>query len=212
MTSTRKPLFQVGMAEMIGVLSVFSIVFGAMWAPTAIFQTVLLLVLVLVAVMLTVAVSGKGVSRVFAQGFVAWAAVYLLAFVMMESRLEVFHRREIPLPTTVLWGELQLHISEFRYRHHESQAYSNVISRGNYGEIFDASGNLVGRMHNGIAKGQLGVDTEIAPTSGVFYVTGQLLWVLGLGYLIGKFAVGFRRYQENVQSAAASDKDLASDG
>lgn len=201
MTSTRKPLVQLGMAEMIGVLSIFSIVFGAMWAPAIVFPMVVLFVMILSAAILAIAWVGMGEVRTFASGFVAWTMVYLLACIAIECNLGLFEEGAEPfvLPTTTLWEQLREPLTRFELKPlDESASYPGVRVSDDGLSVLNENGVEIGYVADWSGRDVSGVGFFIKETPGAtrFLRTGYLLWYLVLGHLGGKSAVGFARFQD----------------
>ena len=200
MSSKRKPLFQLGMAEMIGVLSVFSIVFGAMWAPAIAFPMVVLVVVILAAAIVSIAWVGVGEARTFALGNVAWTVVYLLACIAIECDLGLFKKEpeRFVLPTTYLWEQLREPLTQFELRPlNESASYPDAHVSDDGRSVLDENGVEIGYVADWSGRKVSGIGFYIkeTPSATRFLRTGYLLWYLALGYLGGKFAVAFARFQ-----------------
>ncbi|MBA2117995.1 hypothetical protein [Bremerella alba] len=108
------------------------------------------------------------------------------------------------LPTTIVWesGYESLEHKVYKYRDNGEVISSSLEPhRDPQGNVLDKDGNVLG-VHgvNGNNLRSIGVYT--VPKAGTYYVVGELLWAMLLGYLGGKFVLGFRRFQDNQETEA----------
>lgn len=186
----RKPLVQWTILEFIGVVTVGTLVVGAMWASTPVFTFCLFVSMVLVLGMGTIALTGRGEWRLFATGFtmvvLAYTALGMLGF---ASRL----------PTHDFWRYLQPSLTRAEYREDPPPSLTDPVIYQS-GSIYDETGKRLGSIH-GISR-----RIEITPSNRVYTQTGHVFWTLLGAYVAGKFAVSFCRYQNHQHSTTSATK------
>ncbi|WP_146118552.1 hypothetical protein [Blastopirellula marina] len=162
----------------------------------------LLAMLILIA-MLVLAFTGRKEWRTFAIGFALAAAFF--GVVSKTNPAEI--------PTQWIWDQLRDHVSRRVFVLDDAiMADSQTLSVTPDGLVRDEEGQPVGGLSGFAPNGgyfsgpdqSLNLPTihfDYAPTTSTFQQTGRAFWFLLLGYLGGKFAVGFRRYQDNMEAA-----------
>lgn len=195
--SERKPLVQWTITEFISVFTVGTLILGAMWAPEPVFKFTLFVTMVLVLAIGTIALTGRGESRLFATGFtmviLAYTAMWMLGYATQ-------------LPTHDFWLYLQPSVTRAEYVEDPPPSLVKPVVYQS-GIIYDARGRRISSIkthrYDRFARRQI----EITPTDWIYTATGHVAWPILLAYCAGKFAVGFRRYQ-NRKTAPASAVDL----
>lgn len=198
----RRPLAQWTIREFIFVLSVGILVLGSMWAAKLIWQLAMLLVMLIMIAMLVVAFTGRGEWRTFAIGFALAVAFYGV----------VSTTKPAEIPTQWIWDQLRDHVSRQVFvLDGEPLPDSQKLSVTPDGLVRDENGQSIGGLSGFAPNGDYysGPDQSLnlpriyfdyAPTTAVFQAVGKAFWPMLLGYLSGKFAVGFRRYQDHKEA------------
>ncbi|MHC2070556.1 hypothetical protein ACYFX5_24055 [Bremerella sp. T1] len=193
----RKPLVQFSIAELVTVLTIGCLVVGAMWAHEIVSNLALLVAMGIVIGNLIVIAVARNQPRTFAIGFTLAAFSYAVLSLIVEHRIGETSefRLDRELPTTKLWMELREPITrEYFYLDDKLIPESRKPTFLEDGRtVVDKDGTKLGRVSS---LGGSKLKIKESPSGTMFIRTGFVVWTLLLGYLGGKFAVGFRRYQD----------------
>ena len=200
--SQPKALVQISMAEAVVLLTAACLLIGMIWSPWWWLECLFFLLAIVAFLMTAIACSARGETKWFAAGFSILAIGYLgLSMAVQAGMVRVGAVYVNELPTTMVWqnGYEWIKRETFRYADN-SEAISSSLEpyRDPQGYILDKKGNVLGVDTAGANKLRH-VRIFIVPSVGTYSVIGELSWALLLGYLGGKFVVGFRRYQENAR-------------
>lgn len=205
----RQALVQWSLGELVIVLTTGTIVIGSMWAPQVFLWLVLIFFMLLVFSMVAISRVGRHHWRTFATGFCCFTIGYLAALLLVENpNLSTFPTIG-QLPTTNLMFQCQEILTHTRYiKDGKVIPASRELKIDTYGNVIDSDGNSLGST---MAVGPLIPGVMGTPNAGIqivrnpdpiAYITlGHVFWALLLGYLGGKFAVGFQRFQNNQETA-----------
>lgn len=145
-----------------------------------------------------IVIVGQKEWRTFAIGFVVMAICYSALLVVVERK--VAQSTEIPLrgylPTTALWYSLKEPLTRQQFFMNDAAIPTDknpTLANDNY-TVLDGDGNKIGKLASG------GIKLVKTPTNDQFEMTGYAVWYILLGYLGGKFAVGFQRFQNNQET------------
>jgi len=214
--SDSKPLIQFSVAELVVVLTIGTLVGGSMWAPNILLQLVMVLVLLLPLVFVTMALIGKDSWRIFSIGFVVFALGYFTAGIVIKNQSLSLPNSHQELPTDYLWSQLYESIVQRVYFKDGKPISEDLEPKSDeWGNVTDKNGNYLGNLNaketnaRGSFGGGGGVPTPGGPPVKLrsipwwetFQTIGHLLWMLTFGYLGGKFAVGFQRFQHNQETS-----------
>lgn len=215
--STHAPWVQWSLLELVVVLTIGVVVLGSIWAPPIFLNLVLAGFMLLVFSLLAIAWVGRGSWRTFATGFCCFSFAYLAALVLVETGQSRLFQGVGQLPTTSLMITWQSSLTRTQYIK-DGQPISDELkpTMDNMGNVIDADGNTLGStiaMGGGgfFAGGGPGtpvpaIYVKQTPNYSTYMTLGHVFWTLLLGYLGGKFAVGFRRFQDNQETAPPSDE------
>ncbi|MEW4561216.1 hypothetical protein AB1K70_01750 [Bremerella sp. JC770] len=200
----RIPLVQWSLGELVVVVTVATVVVGSLWAPMIFFQLAMILLMLIASILVVILCIGSGYLRTFCIGFASAVGVYLLALILVESPYGIFVAEDVRLPTTTIWAKMQPHITQIRAGSYPRSSVNKELIWQDDSTLKDVDGNHYGAVRNlDLIKspiiGQQYID--FAPSLNVFYAIGQSVWLLTLGYLGGKFAVGFQRFQHNQETS-----------
>ncbi len=200
----RKALIQFSIAEVITVLTVLCLLAGMIWSDWWMLEHLFFVVVMAALLMTAIACTAMGETRRFAAGFSVLMIGYLLLSVAIQAgTFKVFSVYVNELPTTMLWENGHDLVKRKVYKYQDTK---EIISRslGPYkdeqGQVRDHQGNVLG-IHGTGTSSMRGILIYTYPTDDAYDVVGELFWALLLGYLGGKFVVGFHRYQENARPA-----------
>ncbi|PQO42123.1 hypothetical protein [Blastopirellula marina] len=192
----RKPLVQFSIRELLTVLVVGTVVIGSLWAHPAMVWVVMLFAMLLVFSMLTIAIIGRDGWRWFGAGFSVFAVGYFATWMTMESFGNQFPDLLRPMPTTDLLRQLQESLTYISFEKDGQPIPAELEPIMNdAGDVYDRHGNRLGgtnRFDPFLAPSVRVVQT---PSTDTYHTLGQIFFMLLLGYLGGKFAVGFARFQ-----------------
>ncbi len=209
----QKPLVQWTIREFLFVLTVGIVVLGSMWATKLVWQLAMLLAMLILIAMLVLASTGRREWRTFAIGFALAAAFY--GVISKTNPAEI--------PTQWIWDQLRDHVSRRVFVLDDAiMADSQTLSVTPDGLVRDQEGQPVGGLSGfaptggyfsgpGQSSNLPTIHFDYAPTTSTFQLTGRAFWFLLLGYLSGKFAVGFRRYQDKLEGDSIASREQASD-
>lgn len=213
--ASRKPLVQWSIRELFCVLVIGTVVIGSMWAHPAMVWFVMLFTMLLVFSMLTIAMVGRGDWRWFGAGFSVFAIGYFATLIFVERSEGELPQFMPQMPTTYLLMLCQ-----------ESVTYRSFIKDGDVvssdlgpvltssGLVTDRNGNALGEymgsLPSGFIPGLAGnspgtVVTVLTPGPFTYHTLGQIFFMLLLGYLGGKFAVAFARFQDRQEEIVAQN-------
>lgn len=208
-TESKQPLVQWTVAELIVVLVTASFTIGAMWAHKSVVWLVMSLAMVLVFAMLAIAFVGRRDWRVFGVGFSAFAIGYFLTLAIVERSSESIPNTMGQLPTTYALMLCQESLTYVTYKVDgeviPSEREPKLLASGT---LVDRDGNrlgsnLVGPFIPGLTSQPKGMVIVVhTPDPLTFHTLGQIFWMLLFGYLGGKFAVAFVRYQDRRETLA----------
>ncbi|RCS54690.1 hypothetical protein DTL42_06065 [Bremerella cremea] len=204
----QKPLLQWTIREFLFVMTVGIVVLGSMWATKLVWQLAMLLAMLILIAMLVLAFTGRKEWRTFAIGFALAAAFYGVVSKINPTEI----------PTQWIWDQLRDPVSRRVFvLDGDTMVDSQTLSVTPDGLVRDKEGQPVGGLVGfGPNKDYFsGPDQSLnlpriyfdyAPTTTTFQRTGETFWFLLLGYLGGKFAVGFRRYQDNMEATTMQNE------
>ncbi len=208
--NSRKPLVQFSIAELVTVLTIGCLIVGAIWAPWIFVEWLFFLAMMFALSALVIAFLGRNEARFFSVGFSVLLIGYLtLSLIGQAKVLNIMSVSFDALPTTTLWEQAYETIKQVSYKNEKEGTYiasSLEPQMDQLGVIRDKDGNrigVVGGTGGGFSSGaKIGGNTVpvirvlVKPSRGSFRTVGEVFWMLLFGYLGGKFAIGFRRYQD----------------
>ncbi|QDU76597.1 hypothetical protein Pan97_36490 [Bremerella volcania] len=210
--SQRQALVQWSLLELVVVLTTGVVVIGSMWAPQIFLWLVLMGVMLFLFSLLAISRVGRGPWRAFATGFCCFAIGYFAALILVENNSFTLFSELRQLPTTNWMYHWQPVLTHTKYmKDGEAIPASLAPTMDIYGNVTDSEGNSLGSTMVGggggfiIGSGQNMVINAIqvvhTPSQETYFTLGHVFWALLLGYLGGKFAVGFQRFQENQETS-----------
>lgn len=211
--SQPQALIQWTIAELFLVLVTGTVVLGSMWAPQIFLWLVLMGVMLFLFSLLAISRVGRGSWQAFATGFCCFAIGYFAALLLVENNSFSLLQEVRQLPTTNWMYHWQPALTQTKYmKDGEAIPASLDPTMDMYGNVVDSEGNSLGSTMIG-GGGFIGgggpnvviqaIQVERTPSHEAYFTLGHVFWALLLGYLGGKFAVGFQRFQNNQETKPA---------
>lgn len=214
--SQRQALVQWSLLELVIVLTTGIVVLGSMWAPQIFLWLVLMGVMLFLFALFVIARVGRGQWRTFATGFCCFTIGYLAALLLVENNSYSIFPNIHQLPTTIAMYQLQPVLTQTSYMKDGERIPASLNPTVDiYGNVTDSAGNNLGSTLMGGGGGYGGgfvggggpnmvisaIEVKATPNYQTYFTLGHVFWALLLGYMGGKFAVGFQRFQENQETA-----------
>lgn len=211
----RQALVQWSLLELVIVLTTGILVLGSMWAPQIFLWLVLMGVMLFLFALLAVSRVGRGPWRAFATGFCCFTLGYLAALFLVENTNYSIFPNIHQLPTTIAMHQLQPFVTQTSYLKDGERIPASLNPTVDlYGTVTDAEGNTLGStlmgggggyggggfIGGGTGKVITAIEVKSTPNYQTYFTLGHVFWALLLGYVGGKFAVGFQRFQENQET------------
>ncbi|MFN3152028.1 hypothetical protein [Bremerella sp.] len=213
----RQALVQWSLWELVVVMTTGILVLGSMWAPQIFLWLVLMGTMLFLFALIAISRVGRGPWRAFATGFCCFTIGYLAAFFLVENNNYSIFPNIHQLPTTIAMHQLQPYVTHTIYLKDGKPIPASLNPTVDiYGNVADSNGNNLGSTLMGGGGGYGGggfmggsgpntvitaIEVKSTPNYQTYFTLGHIFWALLLGYVGGKFAVGFQRFQENQETS-----------